>query len=169
MRGSLPPLNMVASQPLKGLRIMVTRPTHQAAHLCKLISAAGGIPVILPVLAVEDPADLRPALSVAQRLHEFDIAIFVSTNAVERGMALIHRHGGIPAQLQLAAVGRRTAKTLLQHCGRVDIQAPPPYNSEALLALTALQSFAASAAGNYWQTPYANVVPRSVMQKFTAA
>jgi len=119
---------------------MVTRPAHQAAHLCELISAAGGVPVLLPALAVEDPADLGPALAIVQGLHEFDIAIFVSTNAVERAMTLIRRHGGIPAQLRLAAVGQRTAEALMHHCGRIDIQAAPPYNSEALLATAELQT-----------------------------
>ena len=119
---------------------MVTRPAHQAAHLCELISAAGGVPVLLPALAVEDPADLGPALAIVQGLHKFDIAIFVSTNAVERAMALISRHGGIPAQLRLAAVGQRTAEALMRYCGRIDIQAAPPYNSEALLATAELQT-----------------------------
>ena len=131
---------MVGLHALQGLRILVTRPAHQAAHLCELISAAGGVPLLLPVLAVEDPADPGPALAVVQRLSEFDIAVFVSTNAVEKGVALIRRHGGVPARLRLAAVGQRTAQALLQQCGRIDIQAPPPYNSEALLAAAALQA-----------------------------
>ena len=77
---------------------------------------------------------------MVRRIREFDIAVFVSTNAVERGLALIHRHGGVPARLQVAAVGQRTAEALLQQSGRLDIQAPPPYNSEALLATSALQA-----------------------------
>jgi len=131
---------MTASQPLKGLRIVVTRPTHQAAHLCELISAAGGIPLVLPVLAVHDPLDLEPALAVLRHIGEFDIAVFVSANAVERGLALVHRHGALPSRLRVAAVGQRTAESLLQQCGRLDIQAPPPYNSEALLATAELQA-----------------------------
>ena len=119
---------------------MVTRPAHQAAHLCELISAAGGIPVLLPALAVEDPPDPAPAVSLIQHLHEFDIAVFVSVNAVEKGMTLLKSRGGLPPRLQLAAVGQRTAESLLQHCGRVDIQAAPPYNSEALLAASELQA-----------------------------
>jgi uroporphyrinogen-III synthase len=130
---------MVTPQPLKGLRIVVTRPAHQAGHLCALIRAAGGVPLELPVLAVEDPQDLEPALAVVQRIHDFNIAVFVSTNAVAKGLALIHRGGDVPARLQVAAVGRRTAEALLRQCGRLDIQAPPPYNSEALLATAELQ------------------------------
>ncbi|MEJ2653540.1 MAG: uroporphyrinogen-III synthase [Gammaproteobacteria bacterium] len=133
---------MAALQPLKGLRIIVTRPAHQAGHLCELIRAAGAVPLALPVLAVEDPEDLEPALAVVRRLHEFDIAIFVSANAVEKGMTLVHHHGGLPAGLRLAAVGQGTATSLLSHGVRIDIQASPPYNSEALLAAAELQTIA---------------------------
>lgn len=114
---------------------MVTRPAHQAAHLCGLIAAAGGIAIPVPALAIEEPTNPAAARILVSQLDDFDIAIFVSTNAAEKGMALIHERGTLPKALQLAAVGRRTAQTL-QHCaGRVDIQAPPPYNSEALLTV----------------------------------
>ena len=117
----------------------MTRPSHQAAHLCALLSAAGGIPVALPVLAIAEPNDLGPARALAAKLNEFDIVIFISVNAVERGMALIHQYGSLPPHLKLAAVGQRTAAALLHAGGRVDIQAPPPHNSEALLAAAELQ------------------------------
>ena len=113
---------------------MVTRPAKQAAHLCELISAAGGVPVPMPVLEVVDPLNLDPVNSIIQSIAEYDIAIFISANAVERGIALIQRHAGLPAHLRLAAVGRHTAEALMRSCGHIDIQAPAPYNSEALLA-----------------------------------
>jgi uroporphyrinogen-III synthase len=125
---------MLARQTLKGLRVLVTRPAHQAAQLCELIRAAGGIPVMLPVLAIAEPEDLNSARAQVARLRDFAIAIFVSANAAEKGMDLIREHGALPAHLNIAAVGQRTAEALLQHGGRIDIQAPPPYNSEALLA-----------------------------------
>jgi uroporphyrinogen-III synthase len=77
---------------------------------------------------------------LAARLNDFDIAIFVSVNAVEQGLTLVHRHGGLPSHLKIAAVGQRTAEALRRHGDGIDIQAPPPYNSEALLASAELQS-----------------------------
>ncbi len=122
---------------------MVTRPAHQAAPLCALIKAAGGIPVPLPVLAIEEPQDPDPARALVARLQEFAIAIFISANAVERGLDLLHSEGiTLPPHLKLAAVGQRTAAALLHHGVRIDIQAPPPYNSEALLATAALNAVA---------------------------
>ena len=131
---------MIALQPLQGLRIMVTRPAKQATHLCELISAAGGVPVPMPVLEVVDPINPDPALSIVQSIAEFDIAIFISTNAVERGMALIQIHTGLPVHVRLAAVGRHTAEALMHSCGRIDIQAPAPFNSEMLLATPEMQA-----------------------------
>jgi uroporphyrinogen-III synthase len=131
---------MAVPQPLQGVRILVTRPVHQAVHLCELISAAGGIPLALPVLAIAEPEDLSPARTLVARLGNFAIAIFVSANAVEHGMALIHQQGGLPRHIKLAAVGQRTAEALQRHGAKIAIQAPPPYNSEALLASAALQS-----------------------------
>ena len=46
----------------------------------------------------------------------------------------------MPPHLKIAAVGRRPAEALLRHGGRIDFQAPPPYNSEALLAAAELQT-----------------------------
>lgn len=119
---------------------MVTRPAKQATHLCELISAAGGIPVPMPVLEVVDPLNLDPVLSIIQSIAEYDIAVFISANAVERGMALIRRHNRLPTHLRLAAVGRHTAEALIHSCGRIDIQAPAPYNSETLLAAPEMQA-----------------------------
>src|SRR3569833_406260 len=123
------------STALQGLTVMVTRPAHQAVRLCELLRAAGGAALAFPVLeigAVDDAAPLRA------RLDEFDIALFVSSNAVDHAAALVVEHG-VPPTLKLAAVGQRTAESLRTHFGRVDIEAPPPYNSETLLATRALQ------------------------------
>ncbi len=118
---------------------MVTRPAHQAAPLCALIRAAGGEPLLLPALDIIPPADLAPARALLARLNEFDIALFISANAVEQAAPLIAEQGGLPAALRLAAVGRRSAAALREQFGRVDIEGPPPYNSEALLGTAALQ------------------------------
>lgn len=116
---------------------MVTRPAHQAARLCELIRAAGGEAVAFPVLEIapiEDPGPVRADLA---KLRDFDVALFVSANAVEHAADFVGA-SELPATLRLAAVGQRTADALRQRYGRVDIEAPPPYNSESLLATAAL-------------------------------
>ena len=63
---------------------MVTRPAHQAAHLAESIRAAGGNALLFPVIEIADIEDARPLLALIDRLDEFDWAIFVSPNAVNK-------------------------------------------------------------------------------------
>lgn len=128
--------------PLQGLRILVTRPARQAGPLCDLIRAAGGEPVRLPALAIEPPRDPASAGRIVARLTDFDLAIFISPNAAEQGLALIREHGGLPPSLRVAALGERTAGVLVQSGAHVHITAPPPFNSEALLTRPEFQSLA---------------------------
>jgi uroporphyrinogen-III synthase len=121
-------------------RILVTRPAHQAQNLCDLIAAAGGEPVLLPAIEVVGPSDFQAVNAVIDRLDEFDLAIFVSANAVAYGDDLVRaRRGRWPAALQVAAVGRRTAELLTARGLKVTICPAADYNSESLLADAALQ------------------------------
>ena len=57
---------MNAGGPLAGRTIVVTRPLAQAAPLAEAITAAGGKPLIFPLLeitAAPDPAPLAAALA----------------------------------------------------------------------------------------------------------
>ena len=126
---------------LGGKRVMVTRPAHQAHRLCELLEAEGAIPVLFPVLEIVDPEDTAPARDVIARLAEFDLAIFISPNAVSRALNLINAQGGLPSQLPLVTIGRGSARELRAVTGREpDICPPGRFDSEALLALPAMQN-----------------------------
>ncbi len=133
---------MSSTADLHGLGVMVTRPAHQAEPLCKLIEAAGGRPYRFPLLEIHPPeTPLHELQNQLERLNEFDIAIFISPNAVERAIRLIRKHGNLPEQLKLVTVGQGSAKMLTHLLGRKpDICAPPPFNSEALLTNTGMQN-----------------------------
>jgi uroporphyrinogen-III synthase len=124
---------------LSGHTILVTRPEHQAAPLCRLIEAAGGQPLCLPALTIhsnaEDPA-LRQRLA---HLSDYQIAIFISPNAVTFGLDAIRRSGGLCDSLLLATVGRGSAAMLCAQLGRrADLVPQERYDSEALLELEPL-------------------------------
>ncbi len=133
---------MSSTADLRGLGVMVTRPAHQAEPLCKLIEGAGGRPYRFPLLEIQPPeAPLHEIQSQLDQLTEFDIAIFISPNAVERGIKLIQERGNLPKQLQLATVGQGSARLMTRLLGRKpDFCAPPPFNSEALLTNTGMQN-----------------------------
>lgn len=130
------------SATLDGRGVLVTRPAHQAAHLAELIVAAAGKPVLFPVLEILDAADLQPLYALIDRLDSFDLAIFISPNAVNKAMNLIKSRRELPVALKIAAIGRGSSKEL-KHFGVTDIIAPTArFDSENLLELPRLQDVA---------------------------
>jgi uroporphyrinogen-III synthase len=127
-----------AAQPLRGRAVLVTRPVHQAEKLARLVSEAGGEAVLFPALAIESPADPAPVREMLASLASFDLAVFVSPNAVEHGLALLR--GAWPAAVPVAAVGEGTAATLRRN-GIITVVVPPGgADSESLLAMPQLKS-----------------------------
>ena len=128
------------SDALSGRTVLVTRPAGQAAVLAQAIRAAGGTAFEFPALAVEAvPAD-ELAESLAQ-LAVADIAIFISPNAAQFGMAAIRAGGPLSDAIQVFAVGPGTARAL-QEQGVSGVITPDGQDSEALLALPQLAEVA---------------------------
>ena len=127
---------------LSGLKIVVTRPREQATPLARRIEQEGGKPILFPLLEISPPADAQSLRDVVARLAEFDLAIFISPNAVHYGMQAIQAAGPLPVQLKIATVGQGSARAL-RELGVEKIIAPQDkFDSEALLALPELQSVA---------------------------
>ena len=124
---------MPETQPLAGLYVLVTRPAHQAAHLINEIKKKGGNPVLFPVLEISDTSNPQPLLKVISHLDEFDLAIFVSPNAVDKAVPLIQAHRTLPPNLKIAVVGEGSANKLRQYGIKNIIVPSSRYDSEALL------------------------------------
>jgi len=125
---------------LTGRAILITRPAAQAEQLARLVVEAGGEPIVFPTLEIE-PLALSPhAAALLARLDAFDLAVFVSSNAVIHGVALIRAAGGWRAGLRAVAVGAATAAALRAQ-GIDQVVAPQlGADSEALLALPEMQA-----------------------------
>lgn len=136
---------MSGSGPLSGKGIVITRPREQAQAFAAAIRDAGGNPLVFPTIEIEDLPDLRPVLALIDRLHEFDLAIFISPNAVRKAMNLVRARLGDapwPARVRVAAVGRGSRREL-ERQGLREVIAPEAHaDSEALLALPALADVA---------------------------
>jgi len=131
---------MTSPLPLAGLNIVVTRPRGQAAQLAQRIEQAGGKVVLFPLLEISPAADLKCLQALVACLHDFDFAIFISPNAVRYGMETIRAAGALPTKLKIATVGQGSAKAL-RDLGVQNVIAPQDrFDSEALLALPALQN-----------------------------
>jgi len=120
---------------LSGRTIAVTRPTAQAEALCRAIEEAGGEAFRFPLLEIVPVTDPAVFESVALRLDTFDLAFFVSPNAVEHGLAGLRQIRSWPPGVRVAAVGQGSARALDRH-GFAEVIAPTQgFDSEAVLAL----------------------------------
>ncbi|MEI7612914.1 MAG: uroporphyrinogen-III synthase [Betaproteobacteria bacterium] len=128
------------NKPLQGKRILVTRPTAQAAKLAELISAQGGIPVLFPLLEISPANDLTLLREVIPRLHDYAIVVFISPNAVDFSLPLILEQRAWPVGVKAAAIGQSTVAQL-GIFGIGEVIAPTRrFDSEALLELPELQA-----------------------------
>lgn len=128
--------------PLAGRHIVVTRPQAQAHGLAEGIAAAGGVPVLFPVLAILDVDDVRPIAALADRLDQFDLAIFISPNAVNKALNVLNGRRTWPQSVRVACIGKSSERELARY-GFKDVVAPQGrFDSEALLDLAPLQAAA---------------------------
>jgi uroporphyrinogen-III synthase len=120
--------------PLRGCRVVVTRPAGQNERLAALIRAAGGEPIVFPALEIVPLADARLLAAAADRLDSYDLAVFVSPSAVDAALAAIRARRAWPAGLKAATVGPGSAQALRRH-GVTDVVVPVDrFDSEGLLA-----------------------------------
>ncbi len=119
--------------------VLVTRPARQAGAFAQQIAALGGAPVVFPAIAILPPADPAALARAHAALDGFDIAVFVSANAVEFGAPDPRRW---PATLAAFAPGPGTAEALAA-VGIAGARIPTTtFDSDGLLALPELSSVA---------------------------
>jgi len=125
----------LAAVSLGGLQVLVTRPHGQAAALCDLIRQASGHPLHIPVIEICPPHHIEPAIALIDKLDEFDLAVFISSNAVSHAHQLVSSLRAWPEGMRLAVIGKRSAEALRQ-CGLyADLCPAHGFNSESLLAM----------------------------------
>ena len=121
---------------LAGVSVLVTRPAHQAGPLVEKIEAAGGRAVIFPAVEIGDVEDDAALQAVLGRIATYDLAIFVSANAVEKAY---ERMGAFPEGLRCAAVGKATMRALEAHGIERVLIPETGFDSEGLLELSELK------------------------------
>ncbi|MFO8005451.1 uroporphyrinogen-III synthase [Thioalkalivibrio sp.] len=128
-----------AAGTLAGRHVVVTRPAAQAEAFCRMLAAAGARVTRFPVIEIRGPKDPLRLGAVLDALEGFDLAVFVSANAVQRGLAAVRARGAWPTPLRVAAIGAGTARELQNHGRAADIVPGARFDSEALLQEPALQ------------------------------
>lgn len=132
----------MADTVLQGVGVLVTRPEHQADNLCQLLESHSARCIRFPALAIGAPTDNSSLNHIIQHLDDYDLAIFISPNAVEKAITAITNLRELPETLHLAAVGRASAKALDKAGYAPDIFPKTRFNSEALLEMPQLQNVA---------------------------
>ena len=114
-------------QPLRGRRIMVTRPREQSSELSELLAGLGADVVQIPAIRVQaasDPSRLRHAVRGAPK---YDWIVLTSVNGVDFFAAAVEevaREDAEPVQLpSLCAIGPATGGALIRYFGRADLVA----------------------------------------------
>ena len=127
----------MSAGPLAGKRVLVTRPREQAAALASLVRDAGGEAILFPAIEIASLVDPGAFLGVAERLEQFDLAIFISPTAVQKALELLDKRQW-PARLRVAALGGGSKRELERRGFTAGIAPQGDADSEALLALPEL-------------------------------
>jgi uroporphyrinogen-III synthase len=128
------------------MRVLVTRPTEQAAEWTRDLVLAGIDAVSLPLIEIVPPEDPAAVARAWQELADYQLALFVSPNAVGQFFALCPEGVRWPFDLQAASPGPGTAESLRQHgVPEIRLVTPmldaPQFDSENLWAVLAEQDW----------------------------
>ena len=119
---------------LKGIGVLITRPEALATELIEAIEKKGGIAYCFPALKIL-PRESEVIDVEAANLPIADIAIFVSRNAVAKGLK--HAQNAI-----ICAIGPATAAAIRSTGRNVDTEPSEGFDSENLLKERSLQDVA---------------------------
>jgi uroporphyrinogen-III synthase len=123
---------------LQGRCIVVTRPAQQATFLLEALRTAGAAPLYFPVIEIEALQDVASLQTLADRLSEYDLAFFVSSNAVAHALAAMPRMRW-PDSVGIVTVGPGSARALHAQ-GFDDVMLPASqFDSEGVLDLPVMQ------------------------------
>jgi uroporphyrinogen-III synthase len=123
--------------------IAITRPLGQAGKLSTLIEAAGGKPLLFPLISITSLDHYGDFDQATANLKDYDWAIFISSNAVQNSLPRLTSHiKSLSKTLQFAAIGPSTAAEL-NAFGIAHVLTPTErFDSESLLSLPEMQVMA---------------------------
>lgn len=127
---------------LAGLGVVLTRPRAQCEPLAAALESEGAQVVVFPALDIVPVALDEASRAALATLGTASLAIFVSANAAEHGVAAARAAGPWPAHVAVAGVGAATAARL-REAGFAQVIAPTAgFDSESLLACPELSDVA---------------------------
>ncbi len=110
--------------PLKGKRILVTRPVHQASVLADLLKRQGASVTAIPLITVVASRDVAGIRSTLHDLDQYDWIVLTSVNGAVFFLKALGRHKISLDRLKgkkFAAIGKKTAEHLEAAGIKVDL------------------------------------------------
>ena len=121
--------------PLAGKTVLITRSVGQSSQFTKMIVAAGANAIEMPALEICPPSSWEDLDNAIANISEFDWLILTSSNGInyffERLIAL-EKDVRTLANLKIAVVGEKTAKSLKNHSLQPDF-IPPNFIADSLI------------------------------------
>lgn len=137
LRDKLQWFDQLATHPLFGRTVLVTRARSQASQLTARLEALGARVIEAPTIAITAPSDGYAAIDTAiEQLHSYQWLIFTSANGVTEFFARLNVAGKDTRALgyaRVAAIGSATAARLREH-GIVADVVPAEFRAEGVVA-----------------------------------
>lgn len=132
---------MIATTPLQGKRVLVTRTREQASAFSKQLAAAGAIPIEFPTIRIVPPQDWTQLDVALKRLYAnneqgYDWMVFTSANGVIMCCERLRELGYDLRNMRpvrIAAIGPATAVALARYGLKADL-VPDEYIAESVAA-----------------------------------
>lgn len=124
----------MGNKDLRGRVVVITRPAGTASALARRVRALGGVPLLLPGLALRAVADAAATCAGLQAALADELLVFTSPAAVRHAAALLP----LRTTATVLAVGQGTARALRRQ-GIAAPLAPRQQDSEGLLEHPVLQ------------------------------
>jgi len=132
-------LRRAAAFPLRGLRVLVTRPARQAERIVRLLERNGAVPLVYPLIRIRPARSFRALDRAIAALPRYDWVVFTSANGVQAFMGRLSSLGydsRALARARICAVGPATGAELGDWGVRADCL-PKEFTTEGIVdALT---------------------------------
>jgi uroporphyrinogen-III synthase len=116
-------------------RILVGRARHQAGVLASSLRGFGADVIEIPFIEIRPPASFQPLDTALRNVSDYDWLILTSVNGVEAMWGRLKElgiGGGPFAELQIAAIGPATRKSIEKRGLKVDV-VPDEYVAESVV------------------------------------
>jgi len=128
----------VASQPLEGTRIVVTRPLNQSIRFSECLTNLGSQVIQMPTVKISEPSDLQDLDRAVCCLPDFDWVVFTSSNAIHSFTESARRMGICLVEslsnTEVCCVGPETAR--ISESYGMDVETVPMiHTGEAIVEL----------------------------------